>query len=51
MIVGVFYGIAGSSMIGTRILGILVLALMLSLEYLLNRRATRAQQLQIRELV
>jgi hypothetical protein len=51
MVVGVFYGIAGGSTIGTRILGILVLALMLSLEYVLNRRATRAQQRQIRELV
>jgi hypothetical protein len=51
MIVGVFYGIAASRLTETLLLGLLVLALMLSLEYLLNRSAGRRQALEIRRLI
>jgi hypothetical protein len=51
MIVGVLYGISASTLFETRFLGLFILALMLSLEYVLNRRAARSQSLQIRQLV
>jgi hypothetical protein len=51
MIAGVLYGISASRLIETRFLGVFILALMLSLEFALNRRAARAQVLQIRQLV
>lgn len=51
MIVGVFYGISRSGLVETRLLGAFVLALMLSLEFALNRLAARAQDIQIRRLV
>ena len=51
MIVGVLYGISESHLMETRILGLFILALMLSLEFVLNRRAGRAQAMQIRQLV
>jgi hypothetical protein len=51
MVVGVLYGISESHLMETRILGLFILALMLSLEFVLNRRAARAQAMQIRQLV
>lgn len=51
MIAGVLYGISASKLVQTRLLGSFVLALMLSLEFALNRRAARIQAAQIRELV
>jgi hypothetical protein len=51
MIAGVAYGIAGSRLWETRVLGIFILALMLLLEFALDLRAARAQRIQIRELV
>ena len=51
MIAGVVYGIAGSRLWETRLLGLFILALMLLLEFALNWRAARAQRIQIRELV
>jgi hypothetical protein len=51
MIAGIVYGISKSSLLETRLLGLFILALMLSLELLLNRLAARAQVLQIRKLV
>lgn len=51
MIAGVLYGISASRLLETRLLGVFILALMLSLEFVLNRRAARAQALQIRQLV
>jgi len=51
IIVGVLYGISASNLLKTRFLGIFILALMLSLEFALNRRAARAQAIQIRRLV
>lgn len=51
MIAGVLYGISKSSLSETRLLGLFILALMLSLEFVLNRRAARAQAMQIRQLV
>lgn len=48
MIVGVLYGISASDLLETRLLGSFILALMLSLEFILNRRAARAQATQIR---
>jgi hypothetical protein len=51
MIAGILYGISGSSLIATRLLALFVLALMLTLEVALNRRAARAQSLQIHQLV
>lgn len=49
MIVGVLYGISGSSLVQTWVLGLFVVALMLSLEFALNGQATRAQNGQIQE--
>jgi hypothetical protein len=51
MIVGVLYGLSGTRLLETRLLGLFILALMLSLEFALNRRAARAQAIQIRSLV
>lgn len=51
MIAGVLYGISSAHLLETRILGLFILALMLSLEFALNRRASRAQEAQIRQLV
>jgi hypothetical protein len=51
MIAGVFLGLSASRLRETRLLGIFVLALMLSLEFALNRRAARAQAKQISQLV
>jgi hypothetical protein len=51
MIVGVLYGLSTSRLLETRLLGLFILALMLSLEFSLNRRAARAQAVQIRTLV
>jgi hypothetical protein len=50
MIAGVLYGISASDLLETRLLGTFILTLMLSLEFALNRRATRAQAIQIRQL-
>lgn len=50
MIAGVLYGIWGSLLTETRVLGLFILALMLSLELALNWRAERVQARQIREL-
>jgi hypothetical protein len=51
MITGILYGIAGSSLFATRLLGLFILVLMLSLEFALNGLANRGQMLQIRKLV
>lgn len=51
MIAGVLNGIWTSRLAETRLLGILILALMLSLEWALNRRAGKEQARFIRELV
>lgn len=51
MIAGVLYGISSAHLIETRLLGLFLLALMLSLEFFLNRRTSRAQVAQIRQLV
>jgi hypothetical protein len=51
MIAGVFYGIAGSRLWETKLLGVFVLTLMLSLEYFLNRSAARMQAAEIRQLI
>jgi hypothetical protein len=51
VIAGVLYGISASRLLETRLLGVFILALMLSLEFVLNSRAARAQALQIRHLV
>ena len=51
MVAGVLYGISGTHLMETRLLGLFILALMLSLEFFLNRRAARAQSAQIRQLV
>jgi hypothetical protein len=51
MIAGVVYGIFGSRLWETRMLGLFILALMLLLEFALNLRAARAQRNEIRELV
>jgi len=51
MTAGVLYGISTSRLMETRLLGLFILALMLSLEFVLNRRAARAQAMQIRQLV
>jgi hypothetical protein len=50
MIFGMFYGIAASKLLETRLLGLFILTLMLSLEFVLNRRADRVQSAQIRQL-
>jgi hypothetical protein len=51
MIAGVLYGISGSRLLETRLLGLFVLALMLFLEFALNRRAARVQAIQLRQLI
>jgi hypothetical protein len=51
MIAGVLYGIFASRLVETWLLGLFILALMLSLEFALNRQADRAQAIQIRQLV
>jgi hypothetical protein len=51
MIAGVVYGISASRLMETRFLGLFILGLMLSLEFVLNRRAARTQVVQIREVV
>lgn len=51
MIAGVVYGIYTTALWGTRLLGIFILMLMLSLEFVLNLRAGRKQEREIRELV
>lgn len=51
MVAGLARGMITSRLLETRLLGFFVLALMLTLEYALNRRAARAQSLQIRRLV
>jgi len=51
MIAGVFYGMFSSRLLETRLLGMFVLLLMLSLEYALNRRADRRQEREIRALL
>jgi hypothetical protein len=51
MIVGILYGLSASRLLETWLLGLFVLALMLFLEFALNRRAARAQAIQIRALV
>jgi hypothetical protein len=50
MIVGVVYGVAPSRLVETKVLGAFVLLLMLSLEFVLNSRAARAQARQIGRL-
>ena len=50
MIVGVAYGVAPSRLVETKVLGAFVLLLMLSLEFVLNSRAARAQARQIARL-
>lgn len=51
MIAGVLYGIMPSRLLETRLLGLFVLALMLSLEYFLNRFAAKGQVAEIRQLI
>jgi L-asparagine transporter-like permease len=51
MIAGVFYGIFSSRLMETRLLGMFVLVLMLSLEFALNWRAERRQEREIQELI
>jgi L-asparagine transporter-like permease len=51
MIAGVLYGVYSSRLLETRILGLFVLLLMLSLEFALNRRADRRQEREIRALI
>jgi L-asparagine transporter-like permease len=51
MIAGVLYGISGSTLIETRILGLFTLLLMLSLEFMLNRRAARLQMQEIERVM
>lgn len=51
MIAGVLYGISVSKLLETRLLGLFVLMLMLSLEYFLNRSAAKVQAREIRQLI
>lgn len=51
MIAGVLYGISECHLPETRLLGLFILALMLSLEFFLSRHAARVQALEIRRLV
>jgi hypothetical protein len=51
MVAGVGYGILGSWLVETRVLGVIILALMLFLEYFLNRWMARIQTKQIARLV
>jgi hypothetical protein len=51
MVVGVVYGIWESELMETRVLGLFILGLMLSLEYFLNRMAAERQRREIGEVV
>jgi hypothetical protein len=51
MVAGVLFGISASKLPETRFLGVFILGLMLALEFALNRRAARAQAIEIRRLV
>ncbi len=51
LISGVLYGISTSRLLETRILGAFDLVLMFFLEFALNRRAARAQAIQIRQFI
>jgi len=51
MIAGVLYGVGSSQLLETRLLGGFILVLMLSLEFVLNSLAARAQMRLIRQLV
>jgi len=51
MTAGVLYGIVGSGLWETRVLGLFILTLMLLLEFALNWRAGRKQEAEIRGLV
>lgn len=51
MIVGVLYGISGSQLAETRLLGVVILALMLSLGYVLNALTERKQARELDHLV
>jgi len=51
MILGVFYGIVASRLAETRMLGLFVLLLMLSLEFFLDRLAGRTQNRELDQLV
>jgi len=51
MIAGVIYGIAPSDLLETRLLGLFVLMLMLSLEYFLNYFAAKRQAEEICQLI
>ena len=51
MVAGVLYGIWGSQLVETWVLGLFILGLMLSLEYSLNRGAAARQRKEIREVV
>jgi hypothetical protein len=51
MVVGVVYGIWESEWMETRVLGLFILGLMLSLEYFLNRMAAERQRREIGEVV
>ena len=51
MVAGVVYGISESHLWETRILGLIILALMLSLEFVLNRWMARMQAKQIAKLI
>ena len=51
MIAGVIYGIAPSDLLETRLLGLVVLMLMLSLEYFLNYFAAKRQAEEICQLI
>jgi len=51
MIAGVLFGISASELPETRFLGVFILGLMLALEFALNRRAARAQAIEIHRLI
>jgi hypothetical protein len=51
MVAGVGYGIWGSRLVETRVLGLIILGLMLFLEYFLNRWMARVQTKQIAKLI
>jgi len=51
MIVGVIYGIYSSRLVETRLLGMFVLVLMLSLEFTLNWWADRRQEREIQQII
>ncbi len=50
-IAGVLYGLSASRLLETRLLGLFILTLMPCLEFVLNRRAARAQAIQIAERI